>query len=356
VTVRLPTLLTAATLFASALEAQQRTPPATTSPAAAATAAATAPHTLAPFVVPTWAFPTSAPPNPLPPIDSVTPLRVPNSARSFTMAQVRNGFDIPDWFPDSHPKMPAAVQYGSRPNGRACAYCHLANGSGRPENGTLAGLPADYIVKQVAAFRDGTRLVANPASNVNSMHLVAKSVADSDVAAAAAYFSKLQLTRRNRVVEVDRAPRTRIEIMLFALDGAGTEPIAGRLIEVPNEFERHELRDPGVLYTTYVPRGALTRGRRVVTNGPAGAATACAKCHGPQLLGVGLVPPIAGRSPSNLLRQLINIRAGTRHDEGSAPMQAVVNAMTIDDMVAVAAWVGSRAPAAASPQRTARAH
>jgi cytochrome c553 len=254
--------------------------------------------------------------------------------------------------------MPAPVQYGARPNGRACAYCHLANGSGRPENGTLAGLPAEYIAKQVAAFRDGSRLVANPASNVNSMHTIAKAVADSDVATAAAYFSALQLTRRNRVLEVARVPKTRIEIMLFALDGAGTEPIEGRLVEVPDEWERHELRDPGVHYTTYVPVGALARGRRLVTNGPAGAATACAKCHGPQLLGVGAIPPIAGRSPSNLLRQLINLRVGARHEDGSALMLPVVNALTIDDMVAVAAYVGSRAPSAATAAKVAvsRAH
>jgi cytochrome c553 len=105
-----------------------------------------------------------------------------------------------------------------------------------------------------------------------------------------------------------------------------------------------------------VPVGALAHGRRIATNGPAGAATACAKCHGPQLLGVGVIPPIAGRSPSNLLRQLINFRVGTRHEEGSAPMQAVVNALTIDDMVAVAAYVGSRAPSAVTATKATAAH
>ena len=348
-TVRLSAQLTCATLFVTSLGAQQSVSPA---------ASTTAPTASAPFVVPAWAFPTSIAPSPAPPADSVTPLHVPRSARAFTMAQVRNGYDIPDWFPDSHPAMPASVQFGTRPNGRACAFCHLANGSGRPENATLAGLPAEYISKQVAAFRDETRLSANPASNINGMHLIAKSVADSDVATAATYFASLRLTRPNRVVEVARVPKTRIEIMLFALDGAGTEPIDHRLVEVPNEWERHELRDPGVRYTTYVPIGALARGRRLATKGPAGTATACTTCHGPQLLGVGVIPPIAGRSPSNLLRQLINFRTGARHEDGSAPMQAVVNAMNIDDMVAAAAFAGSRAPTATTADKvtTARAH
>lgn len=298
----------------------------------------------APFTIPLWAFPTSPAAHPAPVPDSVVPRHVPNATRTFTMAEVQNGYNIPDWFPESHPSMPTPVQYGRKPNGRACAYCHLANGSGRPENGTLAGLPAEYIRKQVASFRDGTRLTANPAANTNSMHVVAKAVTDSDVAIAADYFAKLKLTRRNRVIESARAPKTRIEVMLFALDGAGTEPIDGRLIEVPESFERHELRDPTVLYTTYVAPGTIEHGRRLVAKGPAGPATACAKCHGPALLGVGPVPPIAGRSPSNILRQLMNFRAGARHEEGSATMAPVVEKLTVGDMVALAAYVGSRRP------------
>ena len=297
-----------------------------------------------PFVIPVWAFPTSPAPNPAPVPDSVLPRYVPNATRTFTMAQVQNGYNIPDWFPESHPSMPAPVQYGRKPGARACAFCHLANGAGRPENSTIAGLPAEYIRKQVAAFRDGTRLTANPAANTNSMHVVAKAATDSEVAIAAEYFSKLKLTRRNRVVEAPRAPKTRIEVMLFALDGTGTEPIAGRLIEVPEAFERHELRDPGVSYITYVPPGSIERGRRLTMNGPAGPATACAKCHGPNLLGVGPIPPIAGRSPSNILRQLMNFRAGARHEDGSATMMPIVEKLSVGDMVAVAAYVGSRRP------------
>ncbi len=358
-TFRLPLVLTTATLcvlsfassFAAALSAQPRASTITTPAKATATRAAV--PAVAPFVVPAWAFPTSAAPNPAPPTDSVTPQHVPHSSRSFTSAHAKNSFDIADWFPEAHPPMPAAVQYGRRPAARACALCHLADGAGRPENATLAGLPVEYIVKQVSAFRDSSRLVANPASSVNSMHLIARSFADSDVIMAARYYSALRLTRRNRVIESATVPKTRIEIMLFALDGEGREPLDGRLIEVPEDWERHELHDPGLTYDTYVPIGSLRRGRQLVRTGAAGAATACTKCHGPQLLGVGLVPPIAGRSPSYLLRQLMNFRTGARHDDGSAPMQPVVSALTVDDMVAVSGYVGSLAPA---PLRAANTH
>jgi hypothetical protein len=39
----------------------------------------------------------------------------------------------------------------------ACGFCHLPNGLGRPENSSLAGLPASYIVQQVADFKSGAR-------------------------------------------------------------------------------------------------------------------------------------------------------------------------------------------------------
>ena len=300
------------------------------------------------ITVPRWAFPTAPAPNPLPVPDSVRKHYLPQSSRSFTVYEALNAYDIVDWFPGTHPDMPTPVRYGRRPEPRACGYCHLPNGAGRPENATLAGLPADYIARQVTAFRDRTRLAANPASNTNSMHLVATSVTDAEVAEAAMYFSRLRLTRRNRIVETSRVPRTRIAGSLYAYDGAGAEPIAGRLIEVPAALERHELHDPRVVYTTYVPPGALARGRRVAAAGPAGPATACATCHGPRLLGLTIAPPIAGRSPTYLLRQLLNFRSGARHDEGSALMQPVVAGLSVDDMVALAAYVGALAPHSAA--------
>ncbi len=309
---------------------------------------------VAPFVVPAWAFPTSPSPSPAPVPDSVVQHRIPGSARTYTKRQVGNAFDIPDWFPESHPPAPAPVLYGKRPAARACGYCHLPDGQGRPENGTLSGLPAEYIVKQVRAFRDSTRLAANPVLATNSMHAVAAGTSDADVVIAAEYFAKLPLTRPNHVKEVAQVPRTRVEIMLFAYDGEGTEPIDGRLIEVPASFERHELRDPTVEYTTYVPVGSIARGRQLATRGPAGKATVCATCHGAKLLGLKAVPPLAGRSPSNILRQLMNFRTGARHDSLSVVMTPVVQALTVDDMVALSAYLGSLPPNDAKRMRARR--
>jgi cytochrome c553 len=298
------------------------------------------------FVVPAWAFPYGPAPDPNQRFDSVTKHRVPGSTRAYTMAQAKNGFDAVDWFPHEHPSMPTPVRNGVKSAWRACGFCHLPDGRGRPENATLAGLPVDYIQAQVQAFAEKTRLAAVPATGLTSMHQIATAAlaSPSDVAIAAQYFSKLKYTRRNTIVESDSVPTTRVEFIIYARDGTGKEPIGGRLIEVPEDFERHELRDAHLAYTTYVPVGSIARGRKLATAGPNGIATACATCHGPTLRGVGVVPPIAGRSPSYILRQLMNLKAGTRHDAGSVPMLAVVETLTVDDMVALAAYVGSRAP------------
>ncbi len=296
------------------------------------------------FDVPDWAFPFSAPPSPLPRPDSVMLHSVPGSQQRLTMKQVQNAFDIPDWFPRQHAPMPASVQYGTRPDGRACGYCHLPDGQGRPENGTLAGLPVEYTVRQVRAFRNGTRVSARFPGTTGPMHLVANGVTDEQVREAARYYARIRPTRRNVIREVGQVPTTKVAGLLYAYDGGGTEPINGRLIEVPETLERHELRDPWVPYITYVPKGSLARGQRLAVRGPAGVATACTTCHGPQLLGVGEIPPIAGRSPSNLLRQLINFRTRARRDSTALPMHAVSDVMSLDDMVAVSAYVGSLPP------------
>jgi cytochrome c553 len=59
---------------------------------------------------------------------------------------------------------------------------------------------------------------------------------------------------------------------------------------------------------------------------------------------VGLVPPLAGRSPSYLLRQLVAFHTGARATAATAPMNEVAARLTLEDMVAAAAYAGSRKP------------
>ena len=70
-----------------------------------------------------------------------------------TRTQALDSFNVPDWHPEEHPAMPDVVEHGRKPSVRGCGYCHLPNGLGRPENASLAGLPAAYIEQQVAGFQ-----------------------------------------------------------------------------------------------------------------------------------------------------------------------------------------------------------
>ena len=108
-------------------------------------------HESAPY----WAFavdpPAAASGANAEPVDD-SPRHVPGSVAAFTLAQLRDMFNAPDWHPDNHPAMPDVVAHGSKPGVFACGYCHLPNGQGRPENSSLAGLPESYIVQQIADF------------------------------------------------------------------------------------------------------------------------------------------------------------------------------------------------------------
>jgi len=298
-----------------------------------------------PSDVPLWAFPGSPTDSTL--ADSTRLHRVPNSGARFTLPQVVDRFAPPDWHPSGHPPMPDVVAHGRSPNLFACAYCHLPNGMGRPENATLAGLPEDYIVAQLAAFRSSAR--RNPSAGWipgNSMHAVATNATEAEVAVAARYFSGLRFTPRARVIEAARAPRTRQAGFVYALiPGTVTEPIGSRIVEGPPNFERHELRDDGMTYVAYVPPGSIKRGRSIARTGANGLVIACVTCHGATLAGIALVPTLAGRYPTYLVRQLLAFKTGARSTPASQPMQAVVARLSVEDMIAVAAYAATLAPA-----------
>jgi cytochrome c553 len=295
--------------------------------------------------VPLWAFPGGPPDSTL--ADSARLHRVPNSGARFTLPQVVNRFAPPDWHPSGHPPMPDVVAHGRAPKLFACAYCHLPNGMGRPENANLAGLPEGYIIAQLAAFRDSARRTPLPGwIPGNSMHAVAMNATEAEVAAAARYFAGLRSTPRIRVVESARVPLTRQAGFVYArISGQQTEPIGNRIIEGPPDFERHELRDDAMRYIAYVPPGSIKRGRSIVRTGTNGVATACVTCHGPNLAGIGLIPPLAGRYPTYIVRQLLAFKTGARSTPASQPMQAVAGGLSVADMIAVAAYAGSLTPA-----------
>jgi cytochrome c553 len=276
------------------------------------------------------------------PLDD-TPRRVPNSPMLFDLERIKDLFNTPDWHPDDHPTMPDVVAFGRRPEVFACGYCHLPNGQGRPENASLAGLPAGYIVEQIAEFRSGRRKSSEPRHKPTALMIASETKAgDDEITTAARYFSGLHRKPWIRVVETGRVARTHVAgWMLVSASGAGTEPIGTRIIETPENLERTELRDDTSGFIAYVPEGSLKKGELLVRTGASGRTVPCAACHGAALEGIGNVPAIAGRSPSYLVRQLYDIRHGARRGAAVALMKAPVASLSIAEMVSIAAYAAS---------------
>lgn len=300
-----------------------------------------------PSGVPDWAYPVNPPATPAPPPDTVAPLRLPHSDRSFTRAQLTDLNFAPDWHPGSHAEPPAVVLRGRAPQLYACGYCHMPGGQGRPENAALAGLPAAYISQQVADMRSGARRSARHGAYLpmDLMLQVAANASDAEVARAATYFSALRLTPRVEVRERADVPVYQVRGWVYvARPGKRTEPLGQRLLEFTPDLLRHEMRDDRLRYVAYVPPGSLQRGKTLANSGPAGIVTACVSCHGADLRGLGLVPPLAGRSPSYLLRQLLAFRTGDRKGLGGQPMQPIVALLDTGQMIDCAAYAASLPP------------
>jgi cytochrome c553 len=291
---------------------------------------------------PEWAYPPTPPP-PSAPLDNTVMQTVPGSTKQYTAAQIDDAFNPPDWFPDEHPPMPETVAHGGpKPAGRACALCHLPTGAGHPESAGLAGLPADYIRRQMAIFKAGQR--ANNRAGV--MITMAQVFSDDEVKAAAQYFAGLKLPPGyNKAVETDTVAKSYIGAgaMRFAAPDGGTEPIGERIIVLPADESLAKLRDPHSGFIDYVPAGSIARGQALATGGD-GKTTACVLCHGPELKGQGEVPPIVGRSAIYIFRQLNDIQSGIRNGVAVAFMKPVVANLTQGDMIALAAYLETRGP------------
>jgi cytochrome c553 len=299
-------------------------------------------------IVPRWVFPLNSPsPGGTPLLDQIKPLHVPGSRVTYTEAQLSDRFSVPDWFPESHSAMPEIVAKGRRPAVNACGYCHTPGGQGRPENASLAGLPAPYIVQQVADFKSGARRSASPDSYppTDIMIDVATHATAAEVASAASYFSQQRPIQRVRVVERNRVPRSHVVGWVYAaIPESGDEFLEERLLEFAPDPARHEARDDKMQYIAYVPRGSVTRGRSIALTGAGGLTVACISCHGDRLQGMGLVPRIAGRSPTYLIRQLLAFQTGARAGVTGQPMVPVITRLRINDMIDVVAYAASLGP------------
>jgi len=125
-------------------------------------------------------------------------------------------------------------------------------------------------------------------------------------------------------------------------------------MEMPVTNELVELRDyhPEGSFVAYAPVGSIKKGEALATSGT--KVTQCSVCHGADLQGLGPVPGIAGHSPSYFARQLYDMQLGTRKGPWVTLMKPIVDKLTADDILALAAYTTSLPVGSKETQRTAQ--
>jgi cytochrome c553 len=294
----------------------------------------------------TWAYPV---PDKTPPPGSTEagPKKLAGSSRTFTQAQIDDAFNPPDWFPDEHGPLPKVVQTGIQ--AQACGSCHLMSGMGHPESAELAGQPVAYMLRQMADFKANLRKdpkIHEASFRAARMNVIASGVPEEEMHKSVEWFASLKPVVWYKVIEAQTVPKTWVNggRMRLPLPSGGTEPLGNRIITLPQDPARVESRDPHSGFIAYVPPGSTKRGKALVTTGNSGKTIACAICHGEGLKGLGDTPRIAGVHPVYVIRQLYNFQTGANTSTASAPMKQVVDKLTQDDMIAIAAYTASLAP------------
>lgn len=296
------------------------------------------------FELPSWAYPTIDEGRGGRGPDDGTLFSTPDSDLQFTKKQINDGFNPPDWYPNEHPPMPEIVAHGRQPDMFACARCHMPHGLGHPESSPLAGLPINYAIQQMRDYASGDRTSLLP-GRVARMLAAASEMSEEDFRSAAEYYAQLKPTKWITVIEAAMVPETYVGAgaMRHAEPEGGLEPIGQRIIEIPEDSHRVELRDSHSGFIAYVPPGSVEAGKQLATTG-AGRTIQCNICHGANLKGLGDVPSIAGRSPMYIARQLWDIKHGARKGTSSALMLETVVNLTDEDVLNLAAYLASLEP------------
>lgn len=207
------------------------------------------------------------------------------------------------------------------------------------------GCPLPIILQQLSAFRSGARRSADPRkANTNETAMIARGLTEAEAGAAADYFAAMSWRPWVKVIESGTAPAVRATTngLFLPVAGAPPIPLGERIIEMPEDPERTDMvRDPRSGFVAYVPVGSIAKGEALLKTGGGGKTTQRALCHGPELKGMAHVPGIAGRTASYTMRQLWDMKQGTRKSQLMTP---VVAKLDVDDLMYITAYVASRTP------------
>ena len=178
----------------------------------------------------------------------------------------------------------------------ACVACHQEDGNGR-DNGAsadawprLAGMNAEYLTAQLAAYKKGERRAA-------SMKTFAMMLDEGKAADIAAYYAALPPATASNSTTADTAQ--------------------------------------------------LARGKQLAETGdPDKQIKPCAECHGADNRGDGKIPAITAQPAPYLRAQITAWKQGDRPNDSADPKGMFQTARQLDDAdsAAVAAWLSTQAP------------
>ncbi|WP_417276089.1 c-type cytochrome [Castellaniella sp.] len=182
------------------------------------------------------------------------------------------------------PQDAPALVHSGRGSVWSCASCHGDQGEGAGITPRLAGLPQDYLTKQLHDFASGERLN-------ESMHYVASKLQQKDITELAAYYASMPIPE---------------------------------LTLPPSDAD-------------------LARGRNLFENGDwKQNVPACISCHGSQGEGVGAAfPPLAAQQPEYLFSQLAAWKGGHRHNSPQDLMDDIASRLSYEDLYAVSYYAAS---------------
>ena len=207
----------------------------------------------------------------------------------------------------------------------------------------MAGLNARYLIRQMEEYKNGNR------DGLRADHHDRDRQGDHRRGdrAASEYYAKLKPHSRQKVVESETTPRSFVGGggMRYAHAEGGTEPIGSRIILIPDTAEGAQRRNPKSNFVAYVPKGSIATARR--------SPRAAAARPSPAASATGRASRASARSPASpakdpiyTFRQLYDMQQGRRKGDAMALMKAVVEKLTLDDMIALSAYAASLAAVA----------
>jgi cytochrome c553 len=216
------------------------------------------------------------------------------------------------------------------------------------QNAPVAGLSVSYFLRQLDEFASGRRRSSDlNKANAFEMAAMARNLTPEEARAAAEYFGSMAFKPWIRVIESDTVPQFTATVngLFLHAPGSGTEPLGRRIVELPEDsYQTNMLRNPRSGLVAYVPPGSVKAGEMLATTGGGGRTQPCAVCHGLELRGTAAAPPLAGRQPGYLARQLYDFQRGTRNGALAPQMKPAVERLNDEDLIVLAAYMASLQP------------